>query len=140
MYLIVLAVLSSFASSVVQLLPVGDGSSDRKERALRRGDRSWVRRAQKPEGQPSFQRETVVGMARGGEPAGKRLFKNEVTWGVYVALPGWSRESINVPGCYGNTQTGEGLEEQGPSSALPAFESPLNLLFVSCSPSDLLTC
>ena len=101
---------------------------------------SWVRRAQKPEGQPSFQRGTVVGMARGGEPAGKRLFKNEVTWGVYVALPGWSRESINVPGCYGNTQTGEGLEEQGPSSALPAFESPLNLLFVSCSPSDLLTC
>ena len=65
---------------------------------------SWVRRSQKPEGQPSFQRGTVVGMARGGAPGGKQLFKNEVTWGVNMALPGvraadWSRESIKALGC-----------------------------------------
>ena len=104
MYLIVLAVLSSFAFSVVQLWPMGDGSTERKEIALRRGDRELGEEAQKSEGQPSFQRGTVVGMALGGAPGGKQLFKNEVTWGVYISLPGlraagWSRESIKVLGC-----------------------------------------
>ena len=65
---------------------------------------SWAGRAQKPEGWPSFQRGTVIGMAHGGAPGGKWLFKNEVTCGVHIVLPGvraadWPRENIKVLGC-----------------------------------------
>lgn len=103
-YLLVVAVLSSFALYVVQPMALGWEFWKEGDSAQKRGTGTRVGREQKQEGWPKFQRGPVIGMARGGAPVGEGLFKYEVTRGVHYDLAGakaddWLRESIKPLGC-----------------------------------------